>query len=151
MKFRGWILEMIWPGNTKIGIPQTLGGQVITVPGSVNGPIRTRKLSELGCWGKPYQNSVVEGRLSLEPQTPKTPTSSFMPYVNKPTPNFRKSFLGLQKSQGAEVGGMIGNGRILLVLQFEPNPADGPEAISAWENTPFDRKKAIYAKEWTVA
>ena len=65
----------------------------------------------------PYQNSVtsgwnglkfkyvvglVEGSLSLEPQTPKTPTFGFMPKVNKHNPNFRKSFLGLQWMQGAE-------------------------------------------------
>ena len=32
---------------------------------------------------------------------------------------------------------MIGSGKIHLVLQFEPNPAVGPEAISTLENHPL--------------
>ena len=47
MKFRGAMLEMISPRHTKNGTPQTLGGQVITVPGSVSGTIRTRKLASV--------------------------------------------------------------------------------------------------------
>ena len=45
MKLTGRILEMIRPEHAKNGTHQTLGGQVITVPGSVNGTIRTRKLA----------------------------------------------------------------------------------------------------------
>ena len=42
MKLIGRILEMIGPGHAKIQTLWSPWPRVITVPGSVNGPIRTR-------------------------------------------------------------------------------------------------------------
>ena len=58
---------------------------------------------------KQYVIDLVEGSLSLETQTPRTPNSGAMPYPNKRRPTSGSRFW----TQGAKTLGIIGSTKVI--------------------------------------